>query len=262
MQQLNLDDNNIIEVESKNRFWRRQFQEGATKSQIKFDWFFGVIMPVICFVFDPTVFKGNAFGTAILGTYKPFAYLLSFVLVMAMSAWLIWGAKLKWLNGFLAGLFLVGGLISFTIGVFLFPFSLMGLIILIGVLGFTPLFTSIVFLRNSFRVFQTAKPVLDDGVLIRSFALAAIFSTVVPAAVNVEINKLIDEMKDGDAQRIWENAQTLKYISPLVNLDKIVLPYHRTAPDRRNTERVKAIADAHQVVTGEDIETKTRILMD
>lgn len=195
MQQLQLDENNIIE--SKKRFWERE-----TESPRKFDWFFGVIMPVICFVFDPIVFKG---GGAILGTYKPFAYLLSFVSVMAMSAWLIWGAKLKWFNGFLAGLFLVVGIVSIGIGVVLLPYSLIGLVILIGALGFTPLFTSIVFLRNAFRAFQAAKPFLDSSVLVRSFALAAIFSAVVPAVINVEINKLTKEMKIGDAQKIRRN---------------------------------------------------------
>ena len=216
MQQLNLDENNIIEVEaaSESGFWRRQFQKDATKSQRKFDWFFGVVMPVVCFAFDPIVFKG---GGAILGTYKPFAYLLSFTSVMAMSAWLIWGAKLKWFNAFSAGLFLVVGIISVGIGVVIFPYSLLGLIILIGALGFTPLFTSLVFIRNTFRAYQVAKPFLDGGVLIRSFALAAIFSAVVPVVINLEIVRFINEMENGDAQTIEKNTRILKYVSPIVN---------------------------------------------
>jgi hypothetical protein len=92
MQRLRLYEDAIILP--KIGFWRRQFQTEATKSQKKFDWAFGVILPVICFVFDPVVFKGGGFGVAFLGAFKPFAYLLSFVSVMAMSAWLIWGAKL------------------------------------------------------------------------------------------------------------------------------------------------------------------------
>lgn len=211
MQQLQLDENNIIE--SKKRFWERE-----TESPRKFDWFFGVIMPVICFAFDPIVFKSSWFGGALLGTYKPFAYLLSFVTVMAMLAWLMWGAKLKWVNALLAGLFLVSGLISLTIGIILFPFSLFCSLFLIGILGFTPLFTSIIFFRNASRAYQAAKPFFDSGVLVRSFALAAIFSAVVPAVINMEINKLINEMKIGDAQTIQKNTQILKYISPIVDL--------------------------------------------
>ncbi len=120
---------------SQKGFWHWQFQTESTESQKTFDWLFGVILPVSCFVFDPIVFKGDAWGAAYLGTYKPFAYILSFVSVMAMSAWLIWGEKLKWLNAFLAGLFIVGGIVSLGIGIILSPISLLGLIILIGALG-------------------------------------------------------------------------------------------------------------------------------
>ncbi len=253
MQQLNLNENNNVEVkiESENRFWRRQFQKDATHTQIKFDWIFGAILPVICFVFDPIVFKGYGLGKgALMGSYKPFAYLLSFVSVMAMSAWLIWGAKLKWLNAFLAGLFLVSGLVSLSIGIVLIPISLIGLIIAIGALGFTPLFCSIVFFRNAFRAFQTAKPFFENSVLIRSFALAAIFSAVVPAIINREINEMLNEIVEGNVQTIRENAQILKFVSPLVDVNKLGGKYCYLPDD----ERHKVLAEVYEQFTGESIE--------
>lgn len=249
MQQLNLDENNIIET--KKEFWQYCSQKDATESPRKFDWFFGVIMPVICFVFDPIVFKTNGFGTALLGDYKPLAYLLSFVSVMAMSAWLIWGAKLKWFNAFLAGLFLVGGIISLGIGIVLFPFSLMGLIIAIGALGFTPLFSSIVFFRNAFRAYQTAKLFLESGVLVRSFALGAIFSVVVPAVINMEIKRMIDEMINGDVRTIHTNARILKYVAPITNFDALTFNYSRLY-DSQYSEETKAITEEYKNLTGED----------
>ncbi len=247
MQQLNLNENNDVdvdvEIESENRFWRRQFQKDATHTQIKFDWIFGTILPVICFVFDPIVFKGSG---AVLGTYKPFVYLLSFVSVMAMAAWLIWGAKLKWLNAFLAGLFLVSGLVSLSIGIVLIPISLIGLIIAIGALGFTPLFCSIVYFRNAFRAFQTAKPLLENGVLIRSFAITAIFSAVIPAVINTEIVKLVNGIENGDARTIRKNAQILKCVLPLVYLDELTRHYYRISAGREKSEDVKAFTDAYE----------------
>lgn len=217
MQQLNLNEE-ITEIEPDRGFWRRQFQKDSTVSQKRFDWTFGVIMPIVCFVFDPTVFKGNIFsGTAELGFAKPFAYILSFSLIMAMSAWLIWGEKLKWLNAFLAGLFAVGAGISFVIGVILSPLSLIGLIIFIGILGFTPLLTAIVYFRSAFRAFQSAKPFLEKSVLRYSFVLATIFSFVVPYVVNVEIQKSINAMLDGSAQTIRSNARILKFAAPITN---------------------------------------------
>ncbi len=187
MQQLGLNEN--IEIETEKGFWKRQFQTQSTRAQRKFDWLFGVILPVICFAFDPIVFTNQTF----LGNYKTFGYVLSFVSIMAMAAWLIWGAKLKWLNAILAGLFIVGSVVSLGIGIIIFPISLLGLIILIGALGFTPLFTSIVFLRNSVRAFRAAKPFLERKTLVYSFSLAALLTAVIPPIANVEINKLKSE---------------------------------------------------------------------
>jgi len=193
---------NEEKIEPRKGFWRRQYQTESTNSQKKFDWIFGVILPVVCFVFDPIVFKGDAWGSAYLGTYKPFAYILSFVSVMAMSAWLIWGEKLKWFNAFLAGLFIVGGVVSLSLGIILSPISLLGLIILVGALGFTPMFSAVVYLRNSLRAYQAAKPFLEKSVLTRSFALSAIFSAVVPFVINAEINRALDKMVKGDARTV------------------------------------------------------------
>ena len=260
MQQLNLDENNIIAP--KENFWRRQFQSEATESSRKFDWLFGVILPVICFVFDPIVFKNNGIGATLLGNYKPFAYLLSFVSVMAMSAWLIWGAKLKWLNAFLAGLFAVGGIISFGIGVILFPFSLIGLIILIGVLGFTPLLSAIVFLRNAVRAFHAAKPFLEKRTLIYSAALCAIFSFVVPITVNLEIKRSLENIKNGDEQTILTESRKLRYVAPLVNFDDLALSYFHSMRDEKASGKMRAIAEFYKEMTGEDIETKAGVLMD
>lgn len=260
MQQLGLNEE--FDLKAKEGFWRRQFAKEATEGQRKFDWIFGVILPVICFAFDPVIFKGNAMGTAFLANYKPFAYLLSFVSVMAMAAWLIWGAKLKWLNAFLAGLFAVGGLISLGIGIVIFPVSLLGLIILIGVLGFAPLFSAMVYLRNALRAYQSAKPFLENGVLINSFILSAILSVVIPSVANVQIKKTIDEMNKGGAQTIRTNAQSLKYLVPIVNLDSLALRYHRVQPKERDTEEMKAIAEVFRELTGEDIENNFRGLFD
>ena len=174
-------------------FWRRQFQKESTAAQKKFDWLFGVILPVACFTFDPIVFTNYG----LLEDYKAFAYILSFVSVMAMSAWLIWGARLKWLNAFLAGLFIVGSIISLGIGIVIFPFSLIGLFFyFIGALGFTPLFSAMVFLRNSVRAYEAAKPFLEKKVLVYCFLLGALFSAIVPPVINVEINKLKHEKKE------------------------------------------------------------------
>ena len=250
MQTLGLNDENSIET--PKRFWRRQFQDEQTRSQNKFDWAFGVIIPVICFFFDPIVFTEQS-GGALLGTYKPFAYLLSFGLIMTMMAWLLWGAKLKWANSLLAGLFTIGSLVSLIIGIILAPFSLIGLIVLIGALGFTPFFTSFVYLRSSVRAFRASLPFLDPGMAARSFALSAIFSAVVPYVVNVEITYLVMEMATADARTIQRSAAKLKFVSPLVNLGPVADRYYRSSDDERRSPRMQSMAEAYEELTGKPI---------
>jgi hypothetical protein len=150
------DAQNPITYEENKGFWRRQFQREPTRMQRGFDWAFGVVMPIICFAFDPIVFKGTP-PNGILGDYTPFAYSLALVSIVSMTVWLGWGKHFRFANAIFGGLFAVGGLISLIVGLTLLPFSLIGLIILIGALGFTPLFTSVIYFRNSYRAFLSAE---------------------------------------------------------------------------------------------------------
>ncbi len=188
MQKLGLDDEVLTEIPKK--FWPRQFQAEATSGQRKFDWVFGIVLPVICFYFDPIVFTGGFDGGGMLAAYKPFAYVLTYVSIMSMMAWLIWGARLGWLNSAFAGLFAVGSLVSLAVGIFIAPISLLGLIVVIGALGFTPLFSAFVYLRNSTRAFRAGKDFLEGGLSTRTFALGAIFSAVIPYVAHLEIVRL------------------------------------------------------------------------
>jgi hypothetical protein len=228
-------------------FWRRQFQLESTPNQKIFDWTFGVVLPVVCFAFDPIIFKGNgSFG----GFAKPFAYLLSFTSIMAMMAWLIWGEKLKWLNGILSGLFAVGGIISLGIGIVMFPLSVIGLVFVIGILGFTPLFTSLVFLRNASRTYRFAKPFMAKRVLLGTAVLSAMFSFVIPLTINAEIQKLLSGIKTGNVATIKRNAKVLKFLAPITNFSDLKRSYYglQNQPDKQ-----KVLADAFKAMTGESI---------
>ena len=111
----------------KPKFLQRQFASVPTLSQRKFDWYFGVGLPIVCIAADPIVFRTWApRGEGMLSDYTVFCYALSSVSIMAMAAWLLWGRKLGELRPFLGGLFLVAAAISTTVGVILFPFSLIG----------------------------------------------------------------------------------------------------------------------------------------
>jgi hypothetical protein len=224
-------------------FWRRQFRDAPTTKQKVFDWSCGVVLPVICVAADPIVFKGLSGTTEgpILGAFKSFAYLLSFISIMSMMAWLIWREKLGGMNAALSGLFAFGSFVSLGVGIVLLPFSIVGLILLIGVLGFTPLFSGFVYLRNSFRAFQQAAPFLEERVLVGLFLLALLFSFTVPFAINVEIARRMDNMIRGDAQSIYANADRLKYFAPLIDFSALGRAYCRS----HDNEKRRALADVY-----------------
>jgi len=133
-------------------FWQRQTSAVVTPKQKLFDWSFGVIMPAACFFFDPFVFRADG-GGALLAKYQLSAYLISGLAIMATVTWLLWGSKLGEFNSFLSGLFAISGFIALMIGIVLFPFSVIGMLFLVGFLGFTPLLTSYVLFRNAIRAY-------------------------------------------------------------------------------------------------------------
>ncbi|HEV8593577.1 MAG TPA: hypothetical protein VGQ55_15840, partial [Pyrinomonadaceae bacterium] len=165
MQELNLNDSSDTEIEERKPFWRRQFQEEATRPQKTFDWIFGVILPTFCAAADPIVFRGAGMGKGpLLGSAKAFAFVLSFVSIMTMIGWLLAGQRLKYFGSAIGGLFFVGALISFCVGLLVLPFSLLGLFFyFIGLLGFVPLFAAFVFLRNGWRAVKIVGLILRDN---------------------------------------------------------------------------------------------------
>lgn len=156
------------------RFWRRQFGWIVTSKQKKYDWFFGIILPSVCFFFDPIVFRGWYDDEGMLIKYKIFAYLLSGTAIMGLAAWLLWGERLKAFNAPLAGLFFAAGVIAAIIGITLIPMSVIGTVVFIGLLGFTPFFTSIIFLRNAVRSRRAVLPYFDSTTLNYVTAVSAL----------------------------------------------------------------------------------------
>lgn len=180
-----LTDAEMLDARVPMRFWKRQFFLEPTSRQWRFDWAFGVVLPTICVAADPIVFSSFlGEGDALLARYKIFAYLLSSVSIMAMAAWLLWGQRLGGLRPILGGLFMAGSAISLIVGLILLPFSLIGMLLLIGFLGFTPLFSSFVYLRNSVRAINGAKTVTPAWEVHQAVILAALYSLVVPFVLN------------------------------------------------------------------------------
>ena len=133
-------------------FWQRQFTAKTTLRQIIFDVVAGILLPILCLVFDPIVFRGSG----LLAECRALAYIAIGFGVLTLTLWLALGAQIKQWVSIIAGILLFGALFAFAIGVILLPLSLLELRVVVGVFGFAPFFTSFVFLRNWFRAFRQA----------------------------------------------------------------------------------------------------------
>jgi hypothetical protein len=187
-QTLELNDRERSVEAEELGFWKRQFLQTPTKKQTRFDWAYGVGIPLICAAADPIVFTEGG----ILGEYKVLAHILSATSIMAMAAWLLWGERLGWVAAPLGGLFVAGSVVSFVVGVLLLPYSLIGMFFVIGFLGFTPLFSGLVYLRNGLRALNGSRAYLDDNSAWRAAVLAAMFALVIPYVANARFSPAAD----------------------------------------------------------------------
>ena len=247
MQQLGLNQVN----QQPKGFWARQFQTQPTGDQKVFDWVFGGGLPLVCFVFDPFVFRGFGIDDGLLGEYRVFAYSLSFVSMMSLAAWLVWGARLKALNAALAGLFITGAVVSFAVGLVMLPFSVVGLFVLIGALGFTPFLTGLVYFRSG--LLAMAKPHMNEKLLARVFLLAGLLSSVVPYTLNFEV-KNVSAALHGDAVAIRAVMWKLQYLAPALSANSLKERYYRVPPENRQSEEMQTIAEAYRLISGRDLD--------
>lgn len=134
-------------------FWRRQFAPHPTRAQRRFDVAFGLVLPVLCFVCDPVVFRGWLLdGEGFYSRAQAYVYAVSALELVALAAWLFRAGGAGRPPAALGGVLLAGGLFSLIIGVFILPLSFLGLVFyLVGAFGFIPFPTAVVYLRNGWR---------------------------------------------------------------------------------------------------------------
>jgi len=244
------------ETKKEKGFWRRQFQQEPTRRQKQYDWTFGVIMPVACFFFDPFIFRfwGQS-GGGLLGGYKPFAYVGSFVSILLLMAWLLWREKLGSVSALLAGLFFVASSVALSIGIVLLPFSLIGLMALIGVLGFTPLFTAVIYLRNGVRALRSAKPDLSLSKLVTATLVGSLWGFAVPYALNAEVNRSLELIANGTPATVRVQGLKLRLLAPIVDSEKLNKAYWQAPTDSPTRSEIRVL---YQQMTGNEFKEYPR----
>jgi hypothetical protein len=260
---------NVSELGSRSEtlreFLRRQSRGEATRAQIVFDVAVGLVLPILCLVFDPLIFRNGASGRPLAGEMKLFAYGFIAIQIIALAVWLGLGSRAAEWCGVLAGIMFAGAVFSFVIGVCLLPLSLIGLlVVLIGALGFTPFLTYLIYLRNARRALKAARPQMPRAGLYVTLIFGVTLALGAPAFAHRRIGNLIQhsllEVLDGDDAQADAAARRLRPVRWLAGgeIDQVAWAYGRaTDPQRR-----ERLARAYYQITGDNVESRLSRIYD
>jgi hypothetical protein len=242
-------------VERRRAFWERQYGPERTKKQVAFDVAFGIVLPLLCLVLDPFLFRGG-FGTGLLAPLRALTYVAIALEIALLSMWLQQGRA----AGLLAGALYCGAALALLIGLVCLPLSVLGLLSLvsapsaigmISVLGFVPIATAFVFRRNAVRAWRRLKANGPSGIRIRA-AAGFLIALAIPVGtawyVNGQLTRALHLALDVESSA--KGVSALRKLGMFFDANQL-LSLHRAErdPDRRaHIERI------YFEITGETVE--------
>lgn len=247
-----------IQSTAVHGFWKCQYALNATVPQIVFDIFFGAILPVVCLLMDPGIFRGNGLpGTSRLAHFGLFAYLEIALCIAALIFYLVTRRSSR----FLAGMLYAGMLFSLAVGIMILPLTIVGVFMLIGVLGLTPFLTGFVFQRNARRCWRrSSRKSSPTAIFVAAFAAA--MTMFAPLAIQFEAVKITDNamlrLRTGTDEEASRAIHTLKMACVVVDTDRLAMAYGNT-DDKKVRER---LSRAFHELTGEKVEDRLADLND
>jgi hypothetical protein len=168
------------------------------KQVLIFDFVWGIVMPVVCLVFDPFVFKGDgnldfmgapdAFVRPDWGDFSEAAFIaypiLAWQLAVMAIVLVIGRLRNEWAAA-AAGSLLGGMLVALAIGIMLFPLSTLGLLVLWGMLGYTPLFTAFSYGRRAREMWRQATSKMSWQRALFFALIGVILATAISTSVGL-----------------------------------------------------------------------------
>ena len=179
-------------VDKPAGFLKKQFKHPVTDLQATFDIVFGIAVPVLCIASDLFgglgLFRPNGFLNGLLWELSIYCYSEFIIGLAAMGYYLMFHKP----SAILAGILLGGGIFSLLLGIVLLPLSIFGLIVVIGILGFTPFISSFVFFRNARRCWTQVREHPSRKYFATIMILTTVVVLVVPAIPEVYADRIID----------------------------------------------------------------------
>jgi hypothetical protein len=244
-------------AQTKPRFRRRQFGDQPTRAQFRFDVGFGLVAPVLCFLFDPVVFHAwMSRSGGLYGRLQFFTYAASAIEIATLACWLFVVAKYPAWSRPAGGVMVAGAVLSFALGLAILPFSVIGLIAAgLGALGFIPFLTGLVYLRNGLRAMRLNRagaPVRGGAAVSVAFGLALAFG--LPAAAHVCARRAVESSVArvvAGEELSRPRARVMRALSfvSMSSFEGVVSRYR----NERDPERKARMAEAYEGLTGRDI---------
>jgi hypothetical protein len=237
-------------------FWKRQFDPPASPRQQQFDLLVGIVLPIICVLLDPAIFRSFAGGSWFLKHLRLFAYLeIGFGIVALLYYMLTRRA-----SAFLIGVLSANAFFAFVLGIAMLPMTLIGLLFVIGIFGLTPFFTGFVFLRNAARSWRQCSSRDSRGPAALPLALGFVLVLAVPVIFQSASfhygNRAIVALQTGSDQDFNHAVRTLKLVH--YDTDELAFTYQKT----NDATRRARLARAFTAITGEVVQDRLSSLND
>lgn len=244
-------------AECRDKLAQEEEREEAERARKRREWefTFGLVLPVLCLLFDPCVFKRwRALGTLpMLAAYGTTAYLF---IGLQMGCFVLWSWRGRAMGGasaWFAGVMFSGVLAALSLGVALFPVSALGVLFLgLGLLGFTPFGTAWAFWQQVRRALMQAKASMRTGVVAVWFAVGVMCMALPFGAYQVQraqtLNRSIAALMEGDTK---ESAAALQRLRAFLDseLTLLAVAYRR----EKDKVRRKRLERAYEKLTGSQL---------
>jgi hypothetical protein len=151
-----------------------------------------------------------------------------------------------------------GALFAGGLGVVLLPFSVIGLVAIIGLLGFVPFLTAVVYYVNAVEAYHHARKVARGQRRFGSALLGALLVIGVPGAVQALVSLAVQSAIRDLAAGKSAAMLTLRGWYRFAPRDSLVWSYAA----ERDPVRKQRLANAYKELNGEDVESRLARLED
>jgi hypothetical protein len=210
----------------------------------------GMLLPLACLFFDPIVFKGMGGGE--FSACRLQAWVMIGLSIICLAAVTFWRIANAWLLAFAGGGMFAGGLAAMVLGVYMVPLSIMGLIMIIGFLGFSPFLVGVIYLNEGVSaVLKSVKMAKSNGIFLAP-VLGMVLVAGLPYGMQVKTDAAVREMmlklSTCSQTEVPQVVNQFRFLGSFAVLDPMILKWG----EANGTEKENLLT-AYRQITGEDI---------